>query len=110
MVCTGAKSEEQSRLTARKLATQADLGFAYAYINGDVSFVDQNEDLLNFFLKAIEEERYQDASKLSRHSGSNLGSFFKCFGDHQVAGLGACPADHVSFVWSSNGIVAVVHD
>ncbi|KAL9271966.1 hypothetical protein AKJ16_DCAP22441 [Drosera capensis] len=36
-----------------KLATQADLGFADAYINGEVSFVDQNEGLLNFFLIII---------------------------------------------------------
>lgn len=29
--------------------TQADLGLADAYINGDFSFVDKDEGLLNFF-------------------------------------------------------------
>jgi cyclopropane-fatty-acyl-phospholipid synthase len=33
--------------------TQADLGLADAYINGDFSFVDKNEGLLNFFLVSI---------------------------------------------------------
>ncbi|KAK4427845.1 putative fatty acid methyltransferase [Sesamum alatum] len=33
-----------------KVATEADLGFADAYINGDFSFVDKNEGLLNLFL------------------------------------------------------------
>ncbi|KAK1311206.1 hypothetical protein QJS10_CPA08g01585 [Acorus calamus] len=33
-----------------KVATQADLGFADAYINGDISFIDKNEGLLNFFM------------------------------------------------------------
>ncbi|KAL0352395.1 UNVERIFIED_CONTAM: Tuberculostearic acid methyltransferase UfaA1 [Sesamum calycinum] len=33
-----------------KLATEADFGFPDAYINGDFSFVDKNEGLLNFFL------------------------------------------------------------
>lgn len=30
--------------------TQADLGLADAYINGDFSFVDKKEGLLNFFM------------------------------------------------------------
>ncbi|KAK1263329.1 hypothetical protein QJS04_geneDACA008405 [Acorus gramineus] len=33
-----------------KVATQADLGFADAYINGDISFIDKNEGLLTFFM------------------------------------------------------------
>ncbi|XP_027164566.1 uncharacterized protein LOC113764778 [Coffea eugenioides] len=33
-----------------KVATQADLGLADAYINGDISFVDKNEGLLNLFM------------------------------------------------------------
>ncbi|CAA0818685.1 Cyclopropane-fatty-acyl-phospholipid synthase, partial [Striga hermonthica] len=33
-----------------KVATEADLGLADAYINGDFSFVDQNEGLLNLFM------------------------------------------------------------
>ncbi|KAL2921273.1 Sphingolipid C9-methyltransferase, partial [Bienertia sinuspersici] len=33
----------------RKVAAQADSGFADAYINGDVSVVDKNEGLLHFF-------------------------------------------------------------
>ncbi|CAL4940924.1 unnamed protein product [Urochloa decumbens] len=33
-----------------KVATEADLGFAYAYINGYISFVDNREGLLNFLL------------------------------------------------------------
>ncbi|KAL0414272.1 UNVERIFIED_CONTAM: Cyclopropane mycolic acid synthase 2 [Sesamum radiatum] len=33
-----------------KVATKAELGFAEAYIDGDFSFVDENEGLLNFLL------------------------------------------------------------
>ncbi|KAF8655178.1 hypothetical protein HU200_061319 [Digitaria exilis] len=33
-----------------KLVTEADLGFAYAYINGYISFVDKTEGLLNLIL------------------------------------------------------------
>ncbi|KAL3642073.1 hypothetical protein CASFOL_012888 [Castilleja foliolosa] len=33
-----------------KIATEADLGLADAYINGDFSFVDKNEGLLNLFM------------------------------------------------------------
>ncbi|XP_057809684.1 uncharacterized protein LOC131024192 isoform X2 [Salvia miltiorrhiza] len=36
-----------------KVAMEDDLGFADAYINGDISFVDANEGLLNFFLLII---------------------------------------------------------
>ncbi|CAK8572014.1 unnamed protein product [Lathyrus sativus] len=36
-----------------KIMTQADLGLADAYINGDFSFVDKDEGLLNFFLVLI---------------------------------------------------------
>ncbi|KAL0380522.1 UNVERIFIED_CONTAM: Tuberculostearic acid methyltransferase UfaA1 [Sesamum angustifolium] len=37
-----------------KVATEADLGFADAYINGDFSFVDKNEGLLNLFLGLVD--------------------------------------------------------
>ncbi|KAL6535199.1 hypothetical protein OROMI_026573 [Orobanche minor] len=36
-----------------KVATEADLGMADAYINGDFSFVDKNEGLLNLFMVFI---------------------------------------------------------
>ncbi|KAK4405923.1 Protoporphyrinogen oxidase 2 [Sesamum angolense] len=41
-----------------KVATEADLGFADAYINGDFSFVDKNEGLLNLFLARISKEHH----------------------------------------------------
>ncbi|XP_049936795.1 uncharacterized protein LOC116265647 isoform X4 [Nymphaea colorata] len=37
-----------------KVATEADLGLADAYINGDISFVDKEEGLLNLFLILID--------------------------------------------------------
>ncbi|KAK6161285.1 hypothetical protein DH2020_004666 [Rehmannia glutinosa] len=54
----GTRKESNLKVTLRvhspqfywKVATEADLGFADAYINGDFSFVDKNEGLLNFFL------------------------------------------------------------
>ncbi|XP_072059407.1 uncharacterized protein [Arachis hypogaea] len=48
-----------------KVMTQADLGLADAYINGDFSFVDKNEGLLNLFLILI-------ASRDSNVSNSKL--------------------------------------
>ena len=36
-----------------QIMTRADLGLADAYINGDFSFVDKDEGLLNFFLVSI---------------------------------------------------------
>ncbi|KAL5068299.1 hypothetical protein RYX36_019186 [Vicia faba] len=36
-----------------KIMTQADLGLADAYINGDFSFIDKDEGLLNFFMVLI---------------------------------------------------------
>lgn len=33
-----------------QIATKADLGLADAYINGDFSFVDKKEGLLNMFM------------------------------------------------------------
>lgn len=33
-----------------QVGTQADLGLADAYINGDISFVDKDEGLLNLFM------------------------------------------------------------
>ncbi|CAM8988394.1 unnamed protein product [Rhodiola kirilowii] len=44
-----------------KVMTQADLGLADAYINGDFSFVDKDEGLLNFFMILIS-NRDLDAS------------------------------------------------
>ncbi|CAI9118088.1 OLC1v1019606C1 [Oldenlandia corymbosa var. corymbosa] len=49
-----------------KVATEADLGFADAYINGDISFVDQNQGLLNLFLIFITNKEL----KASLSSGS----------------------------------------
>ncbi|CAN6486172.1 unnamed protein product [Victoria cruziana] len=37
-----------------KVATEADLGFADAYVNGDISFVDKEAGLLNLFLILID--------------------------------------------------------
>lgn len=37
----------------RQVAKEADLGLADAYINGDFSFVDKNEGLLNLFMVRI---------------------------------------------------------
>ncbi|CAI9118085.1 OLC1v1019605C2 [Oldenlandia corymbosa var. corymbosa] len=45
-----------------KVATEADLGFADAYINGDISFLDPNEGLLNFFVIYISSEEKRKAS------------------------------------------------
>ncbi|KAL0388381.1 UNVERIFIED_CONTAM: Sphingolipid C9-methyltransferase 1 [Sesamum radiatum] len=45
-------------LALPKLATEADFGFPDAYINGDFSFVDKNEGLLNFFLARISKEHH----------------------------------------------------
>ncbi|CAK9139533.1 unnamed protein product [Ilex paraguariensis] len=50
-----------------KVATQADLGLADAYINSDFSFVDKNEGLLNLFMIFI-------ANRDSRASVSNFNS------------------------------------
>ncbi|XP_051129245.1 uncharacterized protein LOC127250129 [Andrographis paniculata] len=53
-----------------KVATEADLGFADAYINGDSSFLDKNEGLLNCFLMfSINTDLYTQTSKLERKRG-----------------------------------------
>ncbi|GFP83398.1 probable fatty acid methyltransferase [Phtheirospermum japonicum] len=57
----GTKKKSNLKVTLRvhsprfywKVASEAELGFADAYINGDVSFVDKDEGLLNFFLISI---------------------------------------------------------
>lgn len=54
----GSRKGSSSKVTLRihnpqfywKVATEADLGLADAYINGDFSFVDKNEGLLNLFM------------------------------------------------------------
>ncbi|KAG8369879.1 hypothetical protein BUALT_Bualt14G0059400 [Buddleja alternifolia] len=42
--------EKHAAIFLAKVATEADLGFADAYINGDFSFIDKNEGLLNLFM------------------------------------------------------------
>ncbi|KAF4404104.1 hypothetical protein G4B88_014560 [Cannabis sativa] len=53
-----------------KIMTEADLGFADAYINGDFTFVDKDEGLLNLFLIFIANRESQySASKLKKKGG-----------------------------------------
>ncbi|KAF7837436.1 Cyclopropane-fatty-acyl-phospholipid synthase isoform 1 [Senna tora] len=53
-----------------KIMTQADLGLADAYINGDLSFVDEDEGLLNFFLILIANRDLNASnSKLKKNRG-----------------------------------------
>ncbi|KAL0414266.1 UNVERIFIED_CONTAM: putative fatty acid methyltransferase [Sesamum radiatum] len=53
-----------------KVATKADLGFADAYIDGDFSFIDKNEGLLNFFQIFIANTEFNAyISKLSKKRG-----------------------------------------
>ncbi|KAG8373199.1 hypothetical protein BUALT_Bualt12G0146200 [Buddleja alternifolia] len=53
-----------------KVATEADLGLADAYINGDFSFVDKNEGLLNLFMIFIaNRDSSTSASKLNNKRG-----------------------------------------
>ncbi|XP_047945292.1 uncharacterized protein LOC125191903 [Salvia hispanica] len=49
-----------------KVATEADLGFADAYINGDISFVDANEGLLNFLLLIIRNAELNSYAELNK--------------------------------------------
>ncbi|KAG6428200.1 hypothetical protein SASPL_112451 [Salvia splendens] len=49
-----------------KVATEADLGFADAYINGDISFVDANEGLLNFLLLIIKNAEMNACAELHK--------------------------------------------
>ncbi|OVA12781.1 Mycolic acid cyclopropane synthase [Macleaya cordata] len=49
-----------------KIATQADLGLADAYINGDFSFVDKEEGLLNLFMIFIANRDMNNS--VSKHS------------------------------------------
>uniref|UniRef100_A0ACD5WAK3 Uncharacterized protein n=1 Tax=Avena sativa TaxID=4498 RepID=A0ACD5WAK3_AVESA len=53
-----------------KLATEADIGLADAYVNGYISFVDKKEGLLNLFLIIIAN---RDAQKSSTGVGSKRG-------------------------------------
>ncbi|CAN1279159.1 Tuberculostearic acid methyltransferase UfaA1 [Linum perenne] len=53
-----------------KIMTQADLGLADAYINGDFSFVDKDDGLLNFFMLLIlNRDSNKAASELSKRRG-----------------------------------------
>ncbi|XP_047982787.1 uncharacterized protein LOC125223613 [Salvia hispanica] len=53
-----------------KVATEADLGFADAYINGDISFIDAKEGLLNFLLLIMANtEVNKITSKLNKERG-----------------------------------------
>ncbi|MED6194134.1 hypothetical protein PIB30_025690 [Stylosanthes scabra] len=53
-----------------KVMTQADLGFADAYINGDFSFEDKDEGLFNFFMIFItNRESDASSSKLKKNRG-----------------------------------------
>ncbi|XLR44602.1 hypothetical protein S83_029262 [Arachis hypogaea] len=53
-----------------KVMTQADLGLADAYINGDFSLVDKDEGLLNLFLIFIANRESNDSSsKLKKNRG-----------------------------------------
>ncbi|XP_073121530.1 uncharacterized protein [Henckelia pumila] len=52
-----------------KVATEADLGLADAYINGDFSFVDKHEGLLNLFMIFIANRDFSTASKLNNRRG-----------------------------------------
>uniref|UniRef100_A0A5B6YSM5 Amine oxidase domain-containing protein n=1 Tax=Davidia involucrata TaxID=16924 RepID=A0A5B6YSM5_DAVIN len=53
-----------------KVATQADLGLADAYINGDVSFFDKNEGLLNLFMIFIaNRDQKTSVSRLNNKRG-----------------------------------------
>ncbi|XLR00814.1 hypothetical protein S83_067012 [Arachis hypogaea] len=53
-----------------KVMTQADLGLADAYINGDFSLVDKDEGLLNLFLVFIANRNSNDSSsKLKKNRG-----------------------------------------
>ncbi|XP_073283697.1 uncharacterized protein [Primulina huaijiensis] len=52
-----------------KVATEADLGLADAYINGDFSFVDKYEGLLNLFMIFIANRDLSTTSKLNNRRG-----------------------------------------
>ncbi|XP_021721859.1 uncharacterized protein LOC110689385 isoform X2 [Chenopodium quinoa] len=53
-----------------KVATQADLGLADAFINGDFSFVDKNDGLLNLFMIFIaNRDSNSSASQISKKRG-----------------------------------------
>ncbi|XP_042050616.1 uncharacterized protein LOC121795994 isoform X2 [Salvia splendens] len=49
-----------------KVATESDLGFADAYINGDISFVDANEGLLKFLLLIIKNAEMNACAELNK--------------------------------------------
>ncbi|KAK9182976.1 hypothetical protein WN944_026124 [Citrus x changshan-huyou] len=73
-----------------KVMTEADLGLADSYINGDFSFVDKDEGLLNLFLILIaNQDLNSSASKLKQKRGWWSPMFFtasiasaKCFFRH----------------------------
>ncbi|XP_050239276.1 uncharacterized protein LOC126688575 isoform X1 [Quercus robur] len=71
-----------------KIMTRADLGLADAYIDGDISFADENEGLLNLFLLLIaSRDSKSSISKLDKRRGwwtpliftAAIGSASYCF-------------------------------
>ncbi|KZV16995.1 hypothetical protein F511_30518 [Dorcoceras hygrometricum] len=52
-----------------KVATEADLGLADAYINGDFSFVDKNEGLLKLFMIFVANRDLSTASRSNNRRG-----------------------------------------
>ncbi|KAL0380523.1 UNVERIFIED_CONTAM: putative fatty acid methyltransferase [Sesamum angustifolium] len=60
-----------------KVATEADVGFADAYIHGDFSLIDKNEGLLNLILIFIAStELNTDTTKLSKRRAMNSSLYF----------------------------------
>ncbi|KAJ8434858.1 hypothetical protein Cgig2_022137 [Carnegiea gigantea] len=59
-----------------KVATEGDLGLADAFINGDISFVDKNEGLLNFFMVILANlYLYPRASEFEKRSRGSEGGW-----------------------------------
>ncbi|XP_057809682.1 uncharacterized protein LOC131024190 isoform X2 [Salvia miltiorrhiza] len=68
-----------------KVAMEADLGFADAYINGDISFVDANQGLLNFLLLMIANAQmnaYKERRRWTLFLYTSLASTAKTFIKH----------------------------
>ncbi|KAE9612107.1 putative cyclopropane-fatty-acyl-phospholipid synthase [Lupinus albus] len=74
-----------------KVMTQADLGLADSYINGDFTFVDKNSGLLNFFLILIANRDSNASNSKSKNRGWWTPVFF-------TAGLASAKffIDHIS--------------
>ncbi|KAL0433242.1 UNVERIFIED_CONTAM: Sphingolipid C9-methyltransferase 1 [Sesamum latifolium] len=59
-----------------KVATEADLGLANAYINGDFSFVDKNEGLLNLFMIFVANRDFSTSTTKLTTKSNELFSLF----------------------------------